>query len=66
MSNMSFSEDFKEYMLATFSDARPASGGKEVVMRCRFCGDSKDPRSRHLYMSLGQDNKPVFYNCFML
>ena len=62
---MSFSEDFKQFLLSTFPDARPASGGKEVVMKCRFCGDKRDPRSKHLYISLGHDNKPTMYNCFL-
>lgn len=53
----------KEYLLNRFPDARPASGGREVVMRCRFCGDSrKDPDARHLYVKVYGDTP--FYNCF--
>lgn len=59
-----FQDDLKEFLLNTFPDARPASGGKEVVLKCRFCGDSKDPRSKHFYISLGYDNKPPMFNCF--
>jgi hypothetical protein len=59
-----FQDDLKEFLLSQFPDARLASGGKEIVMRCRFCGDSKDPKSRHFYISLGYDGKPPMYNCF--
>lgn len=42
-----------------------ASGGKELTMRCRFCGDSiKDPRARHMYISLPTDESPALFKCF--
>lgn len=60
---MSFQETLSNYLLQTFPDARLASGGSEVVMRCRFCGDSqKDNHARHLYIKVNGDT-PV-YNCF--
>lgn len=60
---MSFQETLSNYLLQTFPDARLASGGSEVVMRCRFCGDSqKDIHARHLYIKVNGDT-PV-YNCF--
>ena len=59
-----FQEELRDYLLANFPDAKVVSGGKEVNMRCRFCGDSqKDPRKKRLYISLGYD-KPPQYNCF--
>ncbi len=57
-------EDLKSYILSTVPDAKPASGGREIVMRCRFCGDSEDITHKHLYIGLGYDNKPIMYNCF--
>ena len=52
-----------EYLLNKFPDARYASGNKEIVMRCRFCGDSqKDKSARHLYIKV--DGNIPFYNCF--
>ena len=59
-----FREDLKSYILSTVPDARLVSGGKEIVMRCRFCGDSADLNHRHFYIGLGYDNKPIMFNCF--
>ena len=60
---MTFNEELKEYLLQTFPDARSASGGSEVVMRCRFCGDSQsDPHAAHLYIKISGD--VPLYNCF--
>lgn len=59
------SEQLKQLLLHYFSDAKVVSNGKEVVIRCRFCGDSqKDMSARHLYISLGDDDKPPMYHCF--
>ena len=53
----------KDYLLHKFSDARSCSGGKEISMRCRFCGDSqKDKTATHLYIKTSGDTP--FYNCF--
>lgn len=57
-------DDLSQFLLESFPDARKVSGGKEVVLRCRFCGDSKDIKSKHLYISLGHNNKPPMFNCF--
>lgn len=59
-----FREDLKSYILSTVPDARLVSGGKEIVMKCRFCGDSADPNHKHFYIGLGYDNKPIMFNCF--
>ena len=60
---MTFNEELKEYLLQTFPDARSASGGSEVVIRCRFCGDSQsDPHAAHLYIKISGD--VPLYNCF--
>ena len=61
---LDFREDLKSYILSTVPDAKLVSGGKEIVMRCRFCGDSADRNHKHLYIGLGYDNKPIMYNCF--
>lgn len=63
-SNVPFREELRNYLLAMFPDAKSVSAGREVVMRCRFCGDSIDPKKKHLYISLGDDDKPPMYNCF--
>lgn len=59
-----FNEALKQYLLNTFSDARQVSGGKEVVIRCRFCGDSRNQSSRHLYIFCGDNSRPPMYHCF--
>lgn len=60
---MEFNEELKNFLLKRFPDARTVSGGKEVVMRCRFCGDSQtDIKDAHFYISI-KGNAPL-YNCF--
>lgn len=54
-------EALKEYMVTNFN-AKIASGGKEIVKRCHFCGDSRDPTARHLY--IGISDGLIKYNCF--
>ena len=54
----------KEF-LKSIPDASVVSGGREILIRCRFCGDSQtDKKAKHLYISLGSENKPPMYNCF--
>lgn len=50
------------FLMENCPDASLVSGGKEVLIRCRFCGDSANFNSKHLYISV-DENKP-FYNCF--
>lgn len=52
----------KQYLVENF-DAKVASGGKEVIKRCHFCGDSRDSSSRHLYIGQSSDGA-IVYNCF--
>lgn len=54
-------EVLKQYLIQKFN-ARPASGGREVVKRCHICGDSKDPTKRHMY--IGCRDGVIVYNCF--
>ena len=44
--------------------AKVASGGKEIVIRCPFCGDSKNLRHAHFYMSVPQSQEDIsLYQC---
>lgn len=64
MNNTSSSEAFealKEYMRINFN-AKIVSNGKEILKRCHFCGDSKDPTNAHLY--IGLKDGLIKYNCF--
>lgn len=58
-----FIEKYKQ-MLLSIPTARLASGGREVVMRCRYCPDSRDPRSAHMYVSIPVNDEPSQHNCF--
>lgn len=55
-------EALKEYMVNN-CNAKIASGGKEIIKRCHFCGDSRDSSSAHLYIGLRNDGS-IVYNCF--
>jgi len=60
---MEFREKLKEYLLDTFPTASTASGGSHIVMRCPLCGDSRDPKSKHLYIALPTETIPPLYYC---
>lgn len=38
--------------------------GNEYVVRCRFCGDSKNRSSAHFYINIGDENTIPLYHCF--
>ena len=54
-------EALKTYMRENHK-AKLASGGKEILKRCHFCGDSRDPSSAHMY--IGMRGEAIVYNCF--
>ena len=56
-------EVFKEYLLANFDDVKLAAGGREIVKRCHYCGDSRDPSSKHLYIGIDKTGV-ISYHCF--
>lgn len=62
MSN-EFREEMKQLLL-NIPGARLVSGGKEVLIRCRYCPDSKDPRSAHMYISLPDNDNVMLHNCY--
>ena len=53
----------KEYLLTHFPDAKVAAGGKEIVKRCHYCGDSRRQDARHLYIGIN-DKGVIAYHCF--
>lgn len=55
-------EALKEYMKTNYN-AKLASGGKEILKRCHFCGDSRDTSKAHMYIGL-KPNGAIVYNCF--
>ena len=57
------SSDFISMMMR-FPDARRAQGDRWITMRCRYCGDSLNPNSRHMGVKVPQNNEVPFFNCF--
>ena len=55
-------ESLKVFMVENYG-AKLASGGKEIIKRCHFCGDSRDKTSKHLYIGVAKDGL-IKYNCF--
>ena len=65
-------EKLKKFLLNNFTVSHLASGGKEVVIRCPFCGDSqKKKNDAHFYIGLQEDKDTEFYqtppkyHCFL-
>ena len=54
-------EALKVYMVQEYR-AKIVSGGREILKRCHFCGDSRDPSNAHMY--IGMSNGLIVYNCF--
>lgn len=58
-------EEYKNFLLSSISGSRVASGGREILCRCRYCSDSKNPRHAHFYISIPQSEEdPSFFNCY--
>jgi hypothetical protein len=58
-------EKYKEFLLNYIPSASLVSGGKEISCRCMECPDSHDPRNKHMYISIPQNNEdPSMYHCF--
>ena len=57
-------QNFINMIRSFYPGVRIASGGREVVVRCFACGDSKDLKHAHLYISVPQSNEEVsLYQC---
>lgn len=56
--------DYREFLLNTIPTAKSVAGGKEVLCRCFYCPDSRDPRHAHFYISIpSSDKEPSLYHC---
>lgn len=59
------SDDYRNFLLASIPGSRKASGGREVLCRCRYCPDSRNPTHAHFYISIPQSSEePSFFNCY--
>ena len=57
-------ELYRNHLLRTIPTASKASGGRVVNCRCFYCPDSKNPSSKHFYISIPQnEQEPSLYYC---
>lgn len=66
MSDNAFGSQFTDFIEKMFPEAKKASGGREIRIRCRYCGDSKDPTHSHMYIHVPMDKTDVpTFHCFL-
>lgn len=59
-------EKYKQLLLTKIPSAKIASGGRAINCRCMYCPDSKNPNSKHFYISIPpDDNTPSLYYCHL-
>lgn len=59
-----FGLDYINIIKSIVPTAKPASGNTEIVVRCPFCGDSKNKNHAHFYISVPiNQNDLSFYQC---
>ena len=64
-SDFLFGDQFTTFIKTMIPGSHEASGGKEIVCRCRYCPDSSDPNHGHMYVSVPQEpNDPILFHCF--
>lgn len=57
-------QNFINRIKSFYQNAKVASGGNQLVCRCPFCGDSKDPTHAHFYIKVPQSEDELsFYDC---
>jgi hypothetical protein len=57
-------QEYRDFLLSHIPGSKPASGGSMINCRCRYCPDSRDPKSKHMYISIPKnDREPSFYYC---
>ena len=58
-------QEYSDFLLSHIPGSRKASGGKEILCRCRYCPDSSNPRHAHFYISVPQSKDDLsFFNCY--
>ena len=58
-------ENYINFLLTHFNNAKLVKSGKTVSCRCPECPDGKDPKSRHFGITIPQnDSEPSLYHCF--
>jgi hypothetical protein len=57
-------QNFINRIRSFYPKLKEASGKTEVICRCPFCGDSRDPKHAHLYISVPRSEEELsFYDC---
>lgn len=57
-------EYYAQFLLANLPVAKFASGRSEIVCRCQYCADSKNPNKGHFYISIPKnENDLSFFHC---
>ena len=55
---MGVSENLKEVLVRDFN-GKPVSGGKDIVIKCKYCND----KSGHMYVWLPNEEHPAIFHC---
>ena len=59
-----YGNEFIDMIKMIVPHAKVVSGGREIVTRCPYCGDSKNQRSAHFYISVPTSHEELsFYDC---
>ena len=59
-----YGSNFINMIRSFYPSAKVASGGSEIIIRCKSCGDSSNLTHAHLYISVPQnENEISMYHC---
>ena len=59
------SKDFVEAFLRELKPwAKITSGGSNIVTRCKYCPDSRNPNNGHFYIKVPSKDELVLFHCF--
>ena len=57
-------QEFIEMIRSIYPNLKTGSGNTEIIIRCPFCGDSRNQRHAHFYMSVPQTQEEIsLYHC---
>lgn len=57
-------DQYRSFLISKLPIAKSASGGREIVTRCQYCPDSKNPSKGHFYISIPmKDDEPSYFYC---
>lgn len=62
---MTISDRLRVMLHNIFPEAKDVSSNREITINCPLCEREGNPDTgKHMYISLGLDNKPPMFNCF--